>query len=1170
MKKYVKLILMSLALCLTLGVMVVGIYSATSGSSVLSSMVKWNALGVEAEINAMVSGNNSSDSITNTYHQTISASEANPSGTWSIGSMNFVTTNNSATGKKTCTPIVIRFSIKNIASDEQVKLYYKFATPPQDIYNLDYTYRIAYGTLGASETWNGTDFFSSSYSGNMTVVNDKTSYTSIEKYSSSSYLDNGETAVFEISMVVNNLSANISSASLTPVLTLKSALTPTLDKLKFIANSDGNSYSVAAKSSSITGEVIIPETYEGKPVTSIANSGFADNSNLTSVIIPNSVTSIGDYAFNKCIGLTSIMIPNSVTSIGVNVFSNCSGLTSINVSSGNTKYDSRDNCNAIIETASNTLIQGCKTTIIPDSVISIGVSAFSGCSGLTSITIPNSVTRIGNSAFNKCIGLTSITIPNSVTSIGVNVFSNCSGLTSINVSSGNTKYDSRDNCNAIIETASNTLIQGCKTTIIPDSVISIGVSAFYGCSGLTSITIPNSVTDIKNRAFSYCDGLTSIIIPDGATSIGSRTFLYCEKLTKIYIPASVTTISASGSSNSPFYGCSSSLVIYCAAGSKPTGWGTYWNYYSSSETLTVNWGASEADLYSGILIFTASSDGNSYSVKGASTASGDIVIPASIDGKPVTTISSSGFANNTRITEVVVPEGIREIGSYAFTGCVRLNSINFPNSLTTIGYRAFYNTGLQSVYLGKNITSIGGCVFSYCPVLRSIQVDAENQKYDSRNNCNAIIETSSNKLMFGCAISVIPDSVTSIGDYAFSYCYGINSFNIPNNVTSIGNDAFSYCVYLNKITIPGSVLSIGEGAFDHCSSLTDITIEEGVQIVNEYAFTECVELLSLTLPSTVTTLGKGAVYGCVKLTNINLPIGITVISEELFGNCSSLTNVTIPSNVTTIEDYAFKNSAISDLSIADTVTTLGAYVFEKCSNLTTIVLPNSITTIGEGLFSECTSLKNVTFPNSLSMTTNRMFRNCSGLIEITIPNNITSLADYTFMNCSSLINVNLPSTITKLGKDVFYQCTSLVDIVIPDSVTNIGDYLFSGCTNLMNVTLSSSITRLSSYMFENCTSLESFSIPDSITKISNNAFKGCTSLIKVFIPQTVINITVVSATYSPFYGCSSGLKLYCEVASAPIKDSLIDDGWSKYWNYYDSTNTLSVTFGVTRSQYNSL
>ena len=1068
MKKYVKLILMSLALCLTLGVMVVGIYSATSGSSVLSSMVKWNALGVEAEINAMVSGNNSSDSITNTYHQTISASEANPSGTWSIGSMNFVTTNNSATGKKTCTPIVIRFSIKNIASDEQVKLYYKFATPPQDIYNLDYTYRIAYGTLGASETWNGTDFFSSSYSGNMTVVNDKTSYTSIEKYSSSSYLDNGETAVFEISMVVNNLSANISSASLTPVLTLKSALTPTLDKLKFIANSDGNSYSVAAKSSSITGEVIIPETYEGKPVTSIANSGFADNSNLTSVIIPNSVTSIGDYAFNKCIGLTSIMIPNSVTSIGVNVFSNCSGLTSINVSSGNTKYDSRDNCNAIIETASNTLIQG------------------------------------------------------------------------------------------------------CKTTIIPDSVISIGVSAFYGCSGLTSITIPNSVTDIKNRAFSYCDGLTSIIIPDGATSIGSRTFLYCEKLTKIYIPASVTTISASGSSNSPFYGCSSSLVIYCAAGSKPTGWGTYWNYYSSSETLTVNWGASEADLYSGILIFTASSDGNSYSVKGASTASGDIVIPASIDGKPVTTISSSGFANNTRITEVVVPEGIREIGSYAFTGCVRLNSINFPNSLTTIGYRAFYNTGLQSVYLGKNITSIGGCVFSYCPVLRSIQVDAENQKYDSRNNCNAIIETSSNKLMFGCAISVIPDSVTSIGDYAFSYCYGINSFNIPNNVTSIGNDAFSYCVYLNKITIPGSVLSIGEGAFDHCSSLTDITIEEGVQIVNEYAFTECVELLSLTLPSTVTTLGKGAVYGCVKLTNINLPIGITVISEELFGNCSSLTNVTIPSNVTTIEDYAFKNSAISDLSIADTVTTLGAYVFEKCSNLTTIVLPNSITTIGEGLFSECTSLKNVTFPNSLSMTTNRMFRNCSGLIEITIPNNITSLADYTFMNCSSLINVNLPSTITKLGKDVFYQCTSLVDIVIPDSVTNIGDYLFSGCTNLMNVTLSSSITRLSSYMFENCTSLESFSIPDSITKISNNAFKGCTSLIKVFIPQTVINITVVSATYSPFYGCSSGLKLYCEVASAPIKDSLIDDGWSKYWNYYDSTNTLSVTFGVTRSQYNSL
>ena len=226
MKKYIKVILMSVALCLTLGVMIVGIYSATSGSSTLSSFVKWNAIGVDAEINGRVSGNKSSDNITNSYRQVISADDTNPSGTWNIGSMNFNTYNNAGLGKKSCTPIVMRFSIKNTSSNEETKLYYKFSTQPQIIVNVDYTYRIAYGTLGSGETWNGTDFFSSSYSGNMTVVDNQKSCSAVEKYSLSDYLDNGETAVFEISMVINNFTTNISFASLTPVLTLKSSLSP--------------------------------------------------------------------------------------------------------------------------------------------------------------------------------------------------------------------------------------------------------------------------------------------------------------------------------------------------------------------------------------------------------------------------------------------------------------------------------------------------------------------------------------------------------------------------------------------------------------------------------------------------------------------------------------------------------------------------------------------------------------------------------------------------------------------------------------------------------------------------------------------------------------------------------------------------------------------------------
>ena len=278
-------------------------------------------------------------------------------------------------------------------------------------------------------------------------------------------------------------------------------------------------------------------------VTIIGSQAFRGCSRLSYVTIPNSVIDIRGGAFQDCSGLTSVTIPNSVTSISPQAFAYCSSLTSIIVESGNTRYDSRDNCNAIIETTRNALVFGCKNTIIPNSVTSIDGAAFIGCSSLTSIDIPNSVTSIGDVAFYGCSSLTSIDIPNSVTNIGYGAFGWCSGLlTSIKVESGNTTFDSRNNCNAIIETASNTLILGCKNTIIPNSVTRIGSLAFSGCSGLTSITIPNSVTSIDSRAFSGCSSLTSIDIPNSVTSIGSAAFYGCSSLSFVTIPNSVTSI----------------------------------------------------------------------------------------------------------------------------------------------------------------------------------------------------------------------------------------------------------------------------------------------------------------------------------------------------------------------------------------------------------------------------------------------------------------------------------------------------------------------------------------------------------------------------------------------------------------------------------------------------
>ncbi len=340
-------------------------------------------------------------------------------------------------------------------------------------------------------------------------------------------------------------------------------------------------------------------------VTSIGENAFVYCRGLTSVAIPSSVTSIGVEAFYYCEGLTSVELPSSLTSIDRNAFYGCVGLTSINfpsklktidsnafggctgltyvkipsnvtkitsyafagcinlnsivVESGNSVYDSRNNCNAIIEKASNTLIAGCKNTKIPSGVTSIGYGAFAGCRGLTSIAIPSSVTsfgefafsgcsgltsiaihsgvtHIGRWAFYNCTGLTSVTIPSSVTSIGERAFIGCSGLTSIVVESGNSVYDSRENCNAIIETASNTLIGGCNTTKIPSSVTSFGNYALGSCKGLTSIEIPSGVTSIGDYAFSGCSGLTSITsyITD-VFETGRNAFSGCSNAT-LYVP----------------------------------------------------------------------------------------------------------------------------------------------------------------------------------------------------------------------------------------------------------------------------------------------------------------------------------------------------------------------------------------------------------------------------------------------------------------------------------------------------------------------------------------------------------------------------------------------------------------------------------------------------------
>ena len=480
------------------------------------------------------------------------------------------------------------------------------------------------------------------------------------------------------------------------------------------------------------GAVIIPSTVTYNDttysVTSIGDWAFDGCSSLTSVTIGNSVTSIGESAFEDCSSLTSVTIGNSVTSIGNYAFLSCSSLVSMVVESGNTKYDSRNNCNAIIETATNILIAGCQNTIIPNSVTSIGVRAFAGCSSLTSVTIGNSVTSIGSWAFSDCSSLTSVTIGNSVTSIGESAFEDCSSL---------------------------------ATITIPNSVTSIGNRAFYDCSNITSVewnakNCKNFSNESSTPFYSALTQITSFIIGDSVQHIPSYLCYDMNNLTSITIPNSVTSIGRLA-----FDGCSS---------------------------LPVENNLRYADTY---LVEAVDKTLSTYSIK----------------------------------------EGTKWIGDYAFDDCSSLTSVTIPNSVTSIGGSAFcWCSSLTSITIGNSVTSIGGWAFLYCSSLTSV---------------------------------TIGNSVTNIGFGAFYNCSSLTSITIPNNVTSIEGNAFYGCSSLTSVTIGNSVTSIGEYAFNDCSSLATITIGNSVTSIGRAAFSGCSSLDTLTcLAMTPPALGVYVFTGC--------------------------------------------------------------------------------------------------------------------------------------------------------------------------------------------------------------------------------------------------------------------------------------------------------------------
>ena len=502
------------------------------------------------------------------------------------------------------------------------------------------------------------------------------------------------------------------------------------------------------------------------------------------------------------------------------------------------------------------------------------------------------------------------------------------------------------------------------------------------------------------------------------------------------------------------------------------------------------------------------------------------------DGKKLLKASSS-----LREKEYVVREGTEVICDGAFRGCDSLQSVTIPNSVTKIGDRAFSACfSLQSVTIPNSVTKIGDGAFRGCNICFFICNSTYFQNDDVclfNKDKTAIVSR-----IKDCVNYIIPNSVTSIGNKAFSDCTSLQSVTIPNSVTSIGDEAFSSCVSLQSITIPNSVTSIGDNAFFLCKSLQSVTIPNSVTSIGYNAFFLCDSLQSITIPNSVTSIGDGAFYWCESLQSVTIPNSVTSIEDYAFFGCESLQSVTIPNSVTSIGDGAFNwCKSLQSVTIPNSVTSIGDKAFSGCDSLRSITIPNSVTSIGDEAFSDCTSLQSVTIPNSVKKIGDEAFSGCESLQSITIPNSVTSIGNHAFRGCNicfficnstyfqnddvclfnkdktaivsrikDCVNYIIPNSVTSIGNKAFSDCTSLQSVTIPNSVTSIGDEAFSSCVSLQSVTIPNSVTKIGDEAFYLCESLQSITIPNSITSIGDNAFSDCESLQSVTIPNSVKNI----------------------------------------------------------------
>ncbi|MCQ2324733.1 MAG: leucine-rich repeat domain-containing protein [Paludibacteraceae bacterium] len=612
------------------------------------------------------------------------------------------------------------------------------------------------------------------------------------------------------------------------------------------------------------------------------------------------------------------------------------------------------------------------------------------------------------------------------------------------------------------------------------------------------------------------------------------------------------------------------------------------------------------------------------------TYSGDVVIPSTVNYHDttftVTQIGSNAFAGCSNLTSVTIPSSVTTIGYNAFYDCTGLISVTIPNSVTTIGDDAFYlvnnivyngtatgspwgakcvngyvdgylvysdasktilcgcsTAATGEIVIPNSVTTIGDKAFVGCSGLTSPVYN---------NSCFAYMPTSYQ------GAYTIPDGIKQIAGYAFFWCVSLTSVTIPNSVTTIGDYAFGYSG-LTSINLPDSITTIGKGGFEYCDGLTSITIPNSVRTIDDYAFSYCKGLVSITIPDSVTTIGMMTFYVCTSLTSITIPASVTSIGKWAFNYCYSLTSIDIPNSVTTIGDYAFASCGLKDVSVnwtsSDQLPTMESEVFIGIANTegpsaATLHVPEGTKSIYEAAdqwkdFGTITDkqydLKNniITYTATEKLTNpylevgwttfgpaiiSHTFSNGTG--TITCGGEITKIGDMAFA-FSGLTSINIPNSVTTIEGMAFYNCASLTSITIPNSVTTIGDYAFYWCYALTSIdvdaanthycsidgvlfnyakdtliqypigntrteyTVPNSVTTIEGSAFFSCSGLTSVTMPNSVATIGKRAFEDCPNLISITIPNLVTTIEELT-----FWGCSGLISIIIPNSVTTIGD----------------------------------